>query len=246
MSVHFTSTLEIIEQTAEATLSSDILQVKLVFNGTESIRSLGVPLSECWKDLSWYFDKYAVDDPYGVSSAEDIRTRVAKSNAQIFEDLELTRYDEGGGTESILWVDIIDSGSSASQFHQIPWEFLEGHTPWKNWGTVVVRRKVPSSSPERVPLSVEKTNFNILCVVARKHSHEHSGLGSDIAYQNVAIPIVDAVGRHPFVNVYLSRPGTFQAFHEHLESMPEGFYDIIHFDLHGRLRGKNTEYSPKF
>jgi len=78
-------------------------------------------------------------------------------------------------------------------------------------------------------------------VVARKHSYEDSGLESDIAYQNVAIPIVNAVGRYPLVKVYLSRPGTFQAFQEHLESMPEGFYDIIHFDLHGKLRGKNTE-----
>ncbi|KAF4630204.1 hypothetical protein G7Y89_g7934 [Cudoniella acicularis] len=204
MSAHFTSTLEIIEQTAEATLSSDVLQVKLVFNGTESIKSLGVPLSECWKDLSWYFEKYTVNDPYVISSAEDIRTRIAKSHAQIFEDLELARI-------GAQWV---------------------------------VRRKVPSSSPETVPLPAEKTNFNILCVVTRKHNSEHSGLGSDIAYHNVAIPIVDAVGRHSFVNVYLSRPGTFQAFQEHLEWMPEGFYDIIHFDLHGTLRGKNTECRP--
>ena len=243
MPVQSTSILEIIELSHETAPGCDIFHVKLAFNGAESIQTLCVPLDDYRKDLSWYFDKYAVDSPYDASLAEDIENRITKSHLQIFENLKLTTYDQGDGSDSILWIEIIDSGSRGSKFHQIHWECLEQHTSklWKSWEKVVVRRKVIHNSIEVVATPQVKLAFNILLVVARKDDSEGFGVGSDIAYHNVAKPIIDAVGRAPFLNIYLSRPGTFGAFQEHMESKPESFYDIVHFDLHGKLQGQGAK-----
>jgi hypothetical protein len=243
MPVQSSSVLEIIELSNETVSGCDIFHVKLVSNGTESIQTLHVPLEDFRKDFSWYFDKYAVNSPYDASLAEDIETRITISHSHIFENLELAKYDQEGGSDSILWIDIIDSGSPRSRFHQIHWECLEQRTSehWKSWETVVVRRKIIGNFAETVAVPEGKANFNILLVVARKDGSEGFGVGSDIAYHNVAKPIVDAVGTAPFLNIYLSRPGTFGAFQEHIESKPAGFYDIIHFDLHGKLQGEGAE-----
>ncbi|CAG8979422.1 hypothetical protein HYALB_00012455 [Hymenoscyphus albidus] len=37
------------------------------------------------------------------------------------------------------------------------------------------------------------------------------------------------------------RPGTFDAFKSHLNSRPKGFFDIVHFDVHGRVTIQNKQ-----
>jgi hypothetical protein len=241
--------LEITEQNepkSEHNRDSPFL-IRLVFEGTtESIKTLPKPRDDLKQELSWYFDQYAIDSPFDSARADKVRAQIENSRSNIFETLELARYDVGGVGKTTLWIDVMDNGCPTSKFHQVLWESLEGPTGvWKTWETVIVRRKVPDQHQERPSLAKDSLSFNVLLVVARKHDDEHFRVEGDIAYHNVAIPIVEAVEKMPNVRVDLAPPGTFRSFKEHIEAKPRGFYDVVHFDLHGKLSRTQARYDPK-
>lgn len=72
--------------------------------------------------------------------------------------------------------------------------------------------------------------LNLLIVTARPDEE------NDIGYRTISRPIVEAIRDAKLrVNVEIVRPGTYEAFVRQLESKPEGFYHVVHFDLHGGL-----------
>jgi hypothetical protein len=40
------------------------------------------------------------------------------------------------------------------------------------------------------------------------------------------------------------RPGTFEAFKRHLKTRPKGYFDIVHFDVHGRVTSTTRYICP--
>jgi hypothetical protein len=90
----------------------------------------------------------------------------------------------------------------------------------------------PRSLETAIHLSLRETKaenaFNILVVSARPQ------LDHDIPHRfvsSIIVQVAQAAGER--VRVELVRPGIFEAFEKHIDSRPPGFFDIVHFDLHG-------------
>ena len=57
----------------------------------------------------------------------------------------------------------------------------------------------------------------------------------DVLPSDVQNTLLNIARRQPRVIVDIARPGTFEAFEDHLRSRPPGWYDLVHFDLHGKV-----------
>jgi tetratricopeptide (TPR) repeat protein len=76
----------------------------------------------------------------------------------------------------------------------------------------------------------ESPLLNLLIVTARPNEEK------DVGYRTISRPMVEAIRDGALrVNVEIARPGTYEAFVRHVEAKPEGFYHVVHFDLHGGL-----------
>ena len=78
--------------------------------------------------------------------------------------------------------------------------------------------------------------MNIVVVTARPDGPR------DVGYRTISRPLLDALRTAGLpVTVDLVRPGTWQALRDHLRSATErhgsGWYQVIHFDLHGAFSG---------
>ncbi len=71
---------------------------------------------------------------------------------------------------------------------------------------------------------------NLLVVVARPDEE------NDVGYRTISRPLVEAIGQSDLrVNVDILRPGTYEALVKQLAEKGEGYYHIVHFDMHGCL-----------
>jgi tetratricopeptide (TPR) repeat protein len=129
------------------------------------------------------------------------------------------------------------TGSAA--LHQLHWETLRDPTLGVPLAVrLPVTRRVSALGSKFQPPSGRPT-VNILVVTARPDGPQ------DIGYRTISRPLLDTlrVAGSP-ITVELVRPGTWQALREHLRTRTErhgsGWYQVIHFDLHGAF----SEYGP--
>lgn len=85
-----------------------------------------------------------------------------------------------------------------------------------------------------------KSEFNVLLVVARDLTHNPS-LYSDVdasvatnALLQIQKGLREANGEIQ-LNVEIVRPGTLAAFREHLQRAGNGYFHLVHFDMHGKV-----------
>ena len=76
--------------------------------------------------------------------------------------------------------------------------------------------------------------INLLIVTARPSGKR------DVGYRTISRPLIDVLNRTSLpVQVEILRPGTYRALENHLRTITEkhgeGFYHVIHFDVHGTL-----------
>ena len=122
------------------------------------------------------------------------------------------------------------TGSAA--FHRLHWEALRDP---KIEAPLSVRLPVTrrvGQLESKFQLPPDRATLNILVVTARPF-----GKG-DVGYRTISRPLLDAMRQSKLpVTIDLVRPGTWEALREHLRSVTEqqqsGWYQVIHFDLHG-------------
>ena len=75
--------------------------------------------------------------------------------------------------------------------------------------------------------------LNVLMLTGRPNS------GRDIASSHVAWPLAKIISQYPGASKHarlrLVRPGTRSALKSELEAKEEGFYSIIHLNMHGQI-----------
>ena len=124
------------------------------------------------------------------------------------------------------------TGSSA--FHLLHWEALRDPDMEKPLAVrLPIIRRISLMQP-KFDLPPERPTLNILLVTARPFRE------SDVGYRTISRPLLDAMRTSQLpVTIDLVRPGTWQALRTHLQSRSEshgsGWYQVIHFDLHGGL-----------
>lgn len=199
-------------------------QVRLQFEGIS--RDIDLPeifAEDDYRLLRWYFEDYAENEPFQTSRAEEARELVSTYGRTLIRHLEFVEFDLRNKAIQIK----ILPGESKDAF----WEALERLDSWpssKQPSSVTVTRCVEGKGLEELGWMTARDNVNILVVIARPQ------LDRDIPHRFVSSTIVRVA---EFTNgkarVEIVRPGTFAAFVEHLEVKPKGFFDVVHFDMHG-------------
>jgi len=87
------------------------------------------------------------------------------------------------------------------------------------------------TKPQNLPADVrETTTINLLIVTSRPRGR------NDVGYRTISRPLVELLrnSRMP-VKVHILRPATYESLEKHLDEVGEGFYHVVHFDVHGAL-----------
>ena len=189
-------------------------------------------------DLEWYFEehlKFPFTRQVEAKAAAESVTRygvalfeqVFKRNFEIYGEYQQAKQ---AGVHALTF-EII----GAPDFHRLHWEALKDPAlpePFAVHAPMVRSTFQPPRHKFTVPPA---PLINLLVVTARPR-----GKG-DIGYRTISRPLVEGLraARIP-VNIEILRPGTYQALVEHLTAIrdqhQDGYYHIIHFDLHGALR----------
>ena len=122
---------------------------------------------------------------------------------------------------------------SAEFFHQLHWETLQD----PKWPAPLVLDAPMVRTTFQPPLKEAKSQpsptINLLIVTARPGKN-------DVGYRTISRPLVESLRKAKIpVKIDILRPGTYEALSHYLEAVKsehgQGYYHIIHFDLHGAL-----------
>jgi hypothetical protein len=188
------------------------------------------PQSE--KDLEWYFEQWIrfpfTETTQAARAAASVKDYGLALFEQVFgERRAFAAYQQLAGNLSD--VEIVIEGDPT--FQGLHWEALWDESRAQplavDCGIVRQRRVQGGLLQVRRP---EGTQLNLLVVTARPDEEK------DVAYRTISRPLVEGIANaHVPVKVELLRLGTFEAFLKRLEARGEGYYHIVHFDMHGSL-----------
>ncbi|WNZ45813.1 tetratricopeptide repeat protein [Leptolyngbya boryana CZ1] len=183
------------------------------------------------KLLEWYFEQWIQfpfsDGTIAQRAAESVRSYGENLFDQVFAERAYGAYQRVNTPLSHL--EIVISGDP--EFQALHWEAMwdrDFARPLAIDCVMVrqrrIRGKVNAGEVQESPA------LNVLIVTARPNEEK------DVGYRTISRPMVEAIRDAELrVNVEIVRPGTYEAFVRHLEAKPEGFYHVVHFDLHGGL-----------
>ncbi len=185
------------------------------------------------KELEWYFERWLVYPILEQSRAETIATTIQAYGEnlfkQIFRDNKIySAYEKLRGNLGELRIEI---ESTDPDFHSLHWEALrDPELPYPlAVRCVMVRSHKQSSAVPAVQLAPAPV-INLLLVTARPHEED------DVAYRLISRPLQELIANSNLrVKLDLLRPGTYEALVKHLEAKGTGYYQVIHFDVHGAL-----------
>ncbi|CAZ81794.1 unnamed protein product [Tuber melanosporum] len=237
------TTLNIVgEATWKASIQCDegrfvrMVEVKNPFNANDE------------ENLEWYLEEFATTSPLSRSRAHEVSSNLKEYAAGLIKGFALEEVvnhiraqnavGEEPGITFFLDVETLPSESAKSSLHIIHWEVLENLDLWPREikGRIVVRRKVADLElKQSSPVDLVNGAFNILLVVARNLSIGEDEIGHTLVAAELVKVLVDLPIETP-VDLEIVRPGTWETFKAKLEARPRGYYRLVHFDLHGRVR----------
>lgn len=192
-------------------------------------------------EIKWYIESYARQDPFSVTRAQAAELTLRSygsslANAICASDAVLVDlYD------SELMILIADPEEYCPRFSQVHWEILENV---KFWNADFRPRRVSIVRQANVAGSIDDDSYTQASTES-KSSQQHilavsarPLLDLDIPHRLITRSILKVVAEEHDRSVTpptfeIVRPGTFQALKFILESHDFGYYDIVHFDLHG-------------
>ncbi|KAF5240323.1 hypothetical protein FANTH_9583 [Fusarium anthophilum] len=188
-------------------------------------RIVTVPQAE--KEIEWYFERYP-RDPFLTVRANNARNLINGQTSLLLEELEIdyTLICQLG------FVRIVFEILQGTELSKIHWEALESPEIWKKDTQVTVCRIALGEQArlQRAPTHIDiQKCINVLLVVAR-------GKNDAIDPRLTSRPLLQKLGQDSSgsVSVDIARPGTREEF---LSRLCEKDYDIVHLDVHGKVRG---------
>ncbi|AUI69122.1 tetratricopeptide repeat protein [Beggiatoa leptomitoformis] len=192
-------------------------------------------------NLAWYFEKYLAfpftDNVRFNETALSIKTYGEQLFKQVFHEPD-AYSDYRDALKTGFTLEII--GSPA--FHALHWESLHDEKRPAPFALQfeIVRKPLHFNSPYQAITPQVSPTLNVLLVVARPNGR------NDVAYRTISRPLVEMVRNSADLHVHFDilRPATFQALTQHLEDVKKkkgaGFYQIVHFDVHGAVLDYTT------
>ncbi|KAK3899738.1 hypothetical protein C8A05DRAFT_36633 [Staphylotrichum tortipilum] len=193
---------------------------------------------ELMDEVRWYLEKFAVDSPLETKRADRVKKALKNVGRALVSSIDWASILGPQGRDDTL---IISVQEQPRGFEPVVWELLEDPELWDEpfKGGVFVTRHVPK--PAKAPTEATgSASLNILIVAAR-HGEEQ-----DIPHRIVSKILHNKIRRQAGQlalpsSLKILRPPTWNEFNRELEAKGPGFYDIIHFDLHGEKMGDNRQ-----
>jgi tetratricopeptide (TPR) repeat protein len=191
------------------------------------------------QELAWYFEEHLRYPFLDKDREEQAVTKIAAYGEALF------RQVFGGGDASHDYRKQREQAfdncrmeiSGSAALHRLHWEALRDPdypgTPLSVW--LPVTRRV-GAQPSKFAIRDGLPALNILVVTARP------GGPHDVGYRTISRPLLAALRNSDQpVTLDLVRPGTWDALRDHLAAATRehgsGWYQVIHFDLHGAFTG---------
>jgi len=187
--------------------------------------------------LNWYFENHIsfpyIDQEKAKRAASDITSYGETLFNQVFKDpLALQELRNLVYQTDPIRLEIDSKDSRFQGFH---WEALKDPQEEKAYCLRGTRFHINRTSGTPVPgMKVKPSScLNVLMVTARP------GGKNDVGYRTITRPVVDTIEKNRMhVKIHLLRPPTLKQLKEHLQSK-QGFYHIVHFDVHGSVLSYN-------
>jgi len=203
---------------------------------TETLQSVD---AESQRDVQWYYEEYALKDPFAKARADAVRYKLRQHGQRLLKEFLLPEICPSSIRNDCVLLEIHDAkyaveDDESSSLQKFYWEILEDRSLWQevyNFEPVsihVVRVHSSSMASETVPCSPSAMK-RVLAITARP------SLTKDIPHRLITRSIADAVnvvGRSK-ASLEIVRPGTFASLEERITRHPPGYFQVLHLDLHG-------------
>jgi|SRR5690242_4945449 len=190
------------------------------------VRTLTLPHPDEELAIAWFLEKY-VREPLATTRAQHARAYIRKQALVLYDELQIDeKFLLANGSSHVI-LEVISDGN-ISRLH---WEALNDVTTQEHSLNFricrVSTRERDTGLIQRAPTQGnDQSTINILLVVARKKA--------DIDHRLTAQPLLRMLRNFGLnrIVVDIARPGTKEAFLEHLSSKD---YHVVHFDMHGEV-----------
>src|SRR6266702_4206468 len=192
---------------------------------------------ESEEDLAWYFEEHLTFPFTRKVRANKAAASITSYGEALFKQIFLSNSDVYADYRSLVKAGLsalsIEIAGTA-QFHMLHWEALKDPNlalPLSLQAMIVRKNLRPQSQPSTLRPS---PTINLLIVTARPSGQR------DVGYRTISRPLVEALrNANLAVQIDILRPGTYKALENHLrvttEQHGEGYYHVIHFDVHGAV-----------
>ena len=185
-------------------------------------------------ELEWYVESFALQDPFDIARAGKVKSQLREYATHLVASIEIAvaELSDGlgscdvPGTISALCLQIL-SANAESKFNKVPWELLEDMSLWSVFKVPILVCRQIKTTQNSLPRA-KKERINILFVSARP-SYER-----DEPYRVISKPVFEMSEGLESVQVHFLRPATWKGFNKLLTER-EGYFDIVHFDVHGGI-----------
>jgi hypothetical protein len=222
-------------------------------------------LPEEYDSCSSYLDHILDNGNYNAATTQRVTELINRYGFELFKQLLLGAHSPNLKHAKVD-IDIREAPrahGSRNTIHRLRWEQLEDGGIWStnNRWHITVRRSVPQkdsavekhTAVRRCMGNREKAlgQVNILLIIARNLQEKEPGEYYEVD-PGITLRVIlqikhklqmDKGARHQ-INLEIVRPGTFAALEAHLKLKGKGYFDIIHFDLHGRVDKSNKYVCP--
>ncbi len=185
------------------------------------------------KDLEWYFEEWLVFPTLGTDKAQKAANSVQNYGENLFKQVfqsNLNAYGEYRDLRKQLSQLQIIIESQSPEFQALHWEALKDPDLPRPFSIdCIISRQRRGATVVPVQMATYPT-INLLVVIARPNEE------SDVNYRTISRPLVELVNSSEIpVKIDILRPGTYESLTRHLDEKGEGYYHVIHFDVHGGL-----------
>ena len=208
-------------------------------------------------ECAWYIEQHVSVAPFEIHRASEVESSLLCYASTLYKQACLPEVVDNIEAEAMsLQIEIVDSGTQSGQTVQsLHWELLELPSLWPSENiSVSVRRRMLSarcSDHNRRKVFSENQNLaksgvlNILLVVARDYSKRGSTRDEvdPLLALSKLLKIKKELERSQGVlrlEIEVARPGTWSAFKEYVLRRPPGYFQLVHFDLHGRIEQSHS------
>ena len=207
----------------------------LVIDGNNYPTTVSDPFKEEQEqELEWYFEEWLRYPILDNVKAERAKASLRNYGKELFKQVfqaDIKAYAKYSQLCSDLTQVQLEIESITPEFHAIHWEALQDPDLPRPFAidSVLIRKSI---QPATIAANVKESPIvNLLVVTARPNAEQ------DVGYRTISRPLVEAIRNAKLrVNIELLRPGTYEALSRHLEAKGNGYYHIVHFDVHGALK----------